>query len=90
MHLLVYTGQVSWRLNDKIFSRVGVLYNLNFCFLNFVPCTLFLAKDKLRLQIVIFFLLDDIILILWLIFQKVSVQNHYSFKQLGKTVYPNY
>ena len=28
MHLLVYTGQVSWRLNDKIFSRVGVLYNL--------------------------------------------------------------
>ena len=28
MHLLVYTGQVSGRLNDKIFSRVGVLYNL--------------------------------------------------------------
>ena len=29
MHLFVYTGQVSWRWNDKIFSRVGVLYNLN-------------------------------------------------------------
>ena len=29
MHLLVYTGQVSWLLNDKNFSRVGVLYNLN-------------------------------------------------------------
>ena len=29
MYLLVYTGQVSGRLNDKIFSRVGVLYNLN-------------------------------------------------------------
>ena len=28
MHHLVYTGQVSWRLNDKIFSRVDVLYNL--------------------------------------------------------------
>ena len=28
MHLLVYSGQVSWRLYDKIFSRVGVLYNL--------------------------------------------------------------
>ena len=28
MHLRVYTGQVSWRLNDKFFSRVGVLYNL--------------------------------------------------------------
>ena len=31
MHLLVYTGQVSRRLNDKIFSRVGVLYNLKCC-----------------------------------------------------------
>ena len=28
MHLLVYTRQVSWRLNDKSFSWVGVLYNL--------------------------------------------------------------
>ena len=28
MHLLVYTRKVSWRLNDKIFSQVGVLYNL--------------------------------------------------------------
>ena len=28
MHLLVYTGQVSGCLNDKNFSRVGVLYNL--------------------------------------------------------------
>ena len=28
MHLLVYTGQVSGRLNDKSFLQVGVLYNL--------------------------------------------------------------
>ena len=28
MHLLVYNGQVSWRLNDKIFLQVGVLYTL--------------------------------------------------------------
>ena len=34
MHLLVYTRQVSWRLNDKIFSWVGVLYNLNGHFAN--------------------------------------------------------
>ena len=32
MHLLVYTGQVSGRLNDKLFSWVGVLYNLDICF----------------------------------------------------------
>ena len=30
MHLLVYTGQVSGRLNDKMFLRVGVLYNLKY------------------------------------------------------------
>ena len=29
MHLLLCIGQVSGRLNDKIFSRVDVLYNLN-------------------------------------------------------------
>ena len=28
MHLLVYTGQVSWRFNDNFFSRAGVLYNI--------------------------------------------------------------
>ena len=30
MHLLVYTGQASWRLCEKFFSRVSVLYNLNY------------------------------------------------------------
>ena len=28
MHLLVYTRLVSWRLNDKMFSLISVLYNL--------------------------------------------------------------
>ena len=35
MHLLVYTGQVSGRLNDKQISQVGVLYNLKAAFNEF-------------------------------------------------------
>ena len=43
MHLLVYTEQVSWRLNDKFYSRVGVLYNLK------ANVKVFFSKKKVKL-----------------------------------------
>ena len=46
MHLLVYTIHVSMRLNDKIFSRVGVLYNLNLHF----KLNVFINSDHKRIQ----------------------------------------